>query len=160
MAVKIINGNLFDTTASVICHQVNCKGKMGSGVAKEIRERYPLAYERYRLLCNREKLNSSNLLGNIQWIYCNDSSTESGIRTVVNMFAQDRYGYDGKQYTNYAAFEYCLEKLGQFVNSESTIAMPYKIGCGLAGGDWNIVYGLIERILGKKHTVELWKKEG
>lgn len=159
MAVKIIDGDLFDTTAPVICHQVNCKGKMGSGVAKQIRERYPLAYERYRLACNREN-NSSDFLGCIQPVYCEDDKVEGGRRIIINMFAQDQYGYDGKQYTDYAAFEYCLEKLKHIVNKGGSIAMPYKIGCGLAGGDWNIVYSLIGKILGRQYTVELWRKEG
>lgn len=157
MAVKIIDGDLFQTTAPVICHQVNCRGKMGSGVAKQIRELYPLVYERYRLAYNREKYNPGGLLGRIQPVYCNDENSVTGVRTIVNMFAQDRYGYDGNCYTDYKAFEYCLEKLKHIVEPGSTMAMPYKIGCGLAGGDWNIVYGLIERILGQQYTVELWR---
>ena len=52
MSIHIINGDLFETTAKYICHQVNCKGKMGSGVAKQIRERYPEVYSAYRLECN------------------------------------------------------------------------------------------------------------
>lgn len=160
MPVKIIDGDLFQTKAPVICHQVNCRGKMGSGVAKQIRELYPRAYEYYRLAYNREKDDPSVLLGRIQPCYCKDENIETGLRTIVNMFAQDKYGYDGGCYTNYKAFEYCLEKLKHIADAGSTIAMPYKIGCGLAGGDWNIVYGLIERILGQQYTVELWRKEG
>ena len=45
--VEIKTGNVFDTDAKYICHQVNCKGKMASGVAKEVRERYPDAYWEY-----------------------------------------------------------------------------------------------------------------
>ena len=36
--IKIINGDLFDTDANIICHQVNCKGKMGSGVALQVKK--------------------------------------------------------------------------------------------------------------------------
>ena len=39
--VKIIEGNLFDTKANIICHQCNCQGVMGSGVAAEVKRRYP-----------------------------------------------------------------------------------------------------------------------
>ena len=35
MAVVIKEGNVFDSDAKIICHQVNCQGVMGSGVAKE-----------------------------------------------------------------------------------------------------------------------------
>ena len=41
MSIKIIDGNLFDSKAKIIAHQVNCQGKMNSGVAKEVRQRYP-----------------------------------------------------------------------------------------------------------------------
>lgn len=160
MPIKIIDGDLFHTSAPVICHQVNCKGKMGSGVAKQIREKYPVAYESYRLLYNSEKNDTAKLLGHIQWCYCKDDQMENGVRTIINMFAQDRYGYDGKCYTDYRAFEYCLEQIKGVVLTNETIAMPYKIGCGLAGGDWNIIYGLIDRVLGQKYSVELWRKEG
>ena len=34
--IKVIPGNLFDSEAQILAHQVNCKGVMGSGVAKEV----------------------------------------------------------------------------------------------------------------------------
>ncbi len=45
---EIIEGNLFDTDAKFICHQVNCMGKMGSGVALQVRQRFPHVYEEYK----------------------------------------------------------------------------------------------------------------
>ena len=36
--IKIIDGDLLNSEADIICHQVNCQGKMNSGVAKQIRE--------------------------------------------------------------------------------------------------------------------------
>ena len=50
MSIKIIDGNLFDSKAKIIAHQVNCQGKMNSGVAKEVRQRFlrkvPMIYYR------------------------------------------------------------------------------------------------------------------
>lgn len=159
MALRIVNGDLFQTAAPVICHQVNCRGKMGSGVARQIRNLYPAVYEQYQRLCNQEKGNPRRLLGQIQYICCKDVKNETGVRSIVNIFAQDMYGYDGRCYTDYEAFERCLEELKHIVCTGSTIAMPYKIGCGLAGGDWNTVYGIIDRSLGSKYAIELWRKE-
>lgn len=130
---------------------------MGSGVAKQVRRLYPLAYESYRFICDQEKDNPSGLLGRIQPVRCKAAGSGMGMKTIVNMFAQDRYGYDRNRYTDYKAFEHCLEELLYIAEPGSTIAMPYKIGCGLAGGDWDIVYGLIERILSREYTVELWR---
>ena len=38
--IQIIEGNLFDSNAHIIAHQVNCQGVMGSGVAKQVKERF------------------------------------------------------------------------------------------------------------------------
>ena len=51
--VEVKTGNVFDTDAKYICHQVNCKGKMASGVAKEVRERYPNVYWEYMNIWER-----------------------------------------------------------------------------------------------------------
>ena len=46
--VKVVYGNLLDSSAKYICHQVNCKGVMGSGVAKQIKEKWPSVFRRYK----------------------------------------------------------------------------------------------------------------
>lgn len=145
MAIKIIDGDLFSASARYICHQVNCQGRMGSGIAKVIREKFPEAFQKYKEECKK-----SACLGHVQYVLSNG-------KIIINMFAQDRYGYDGARYTDYDAFMNCLSEIKSAVPNGATIAMPYKIGCGLGGGDWNIVYGLIDQILGQQYTVELWR---
>lgn len=36
--IKIIQGDLLEAKENIIAHQVNCKGVMGSGVAKQIKQ--------------------------------------------------------------------------------------------------------------------------
>ena len=37
--------------------------------------------------------------------------------------------------------------------------MPYGIGCGLAGGDWEIIYNILCKIFGNEnHSLTLYKK--
>ena len=38
--IKVINGDLFNSTARFIVHQVNCQGKMGSGVALQVKQKF------------------------------------------------------------------------------------------------------------------------
>lgn len=57
------------------------------------------------------------------------------------------------------AFQSCLKRIKLTVPAGETIAMPFKIGCGLGGGDWNVILGLIQKELSDKYTVELWRKE-
>ena len=145
MPIKVIDGDLFDTKASYICHQVNCKGKMGSGVARQVKQRFPVAYKEYVKKCRE-----SDILGQIQIVKCGDVN-------ICNMFAQDGYGYNGDRFTNYDALKTCLDLLENVVPDGEVIAMPYGIGCGLGGGDWGIVYAMIDSTL-KKHVVELWRR--
>lgn len=37
-----------------------------------------------------------------------------------------------------------------------SVALPYKIGCGRGGADWEVVYKIIEEEL-KDYDVELWR---
>ena len=38
----------------------------------------------------------------------------------------------------------------------TSVALPYKIGCGRGGADWEVVYKIIEEEL-KDYDVELWR---
>lgn len=147
MSVKIIDGDLFSTDAKYICHQVNCRGRMGSGVAKIVKSRFPEAFEQYIAACDK-----GAYLGLTQYV-------KSGGKVIINMFAQDKYGFDGARYTDYDAFMKCLAEIKSAIPSGRTIAMPYKIGCGLGGGDWETIYNMIDRVLGQDYTVELWRLE-
>lgn len=110
--IEIIEGNLFDTDAKFICHQVNCMGKMGSGVALQVRQRFPHVYEEYK------RVASSDMLGKVQIVPvkpkyigydCGSIAIPSNEQWICNFFAQDNYGYDGKQYTSLEALESVLE---------------------------------------------------
>lgn len=129
--------DLLEANVDIIAHQVNCKGVMGAGLARQIREKYPDVYERYKDLCNRPEYrggNSELLLGRCQIIEVNQASKP---KFVLNLFAQNDYGRQGV-YTNYIAFASCMVQINDFCNSFNhrlTVGMPYGIGCGLAGGD-------------------------
>ena len=146
--IKIFNGDLLESGANFICHQVNCQKVMNSGVAKQIREKFPNVYKKYMSVA------SSKMLGHIQVIQVNDC------QYICNMFAQDRYGYDGKQYTSIEALKKCFMKLKESLNlshwEDATIAMPYKIGCVRGGANWDEVYSIIDEVFAN-YRVELWR---
>ena len=113
---------------------------MGSGVAKQVREKFPEVFERYKNLCDNIPQKDS-LLGTVQCI-CVDNE----MRAIANLFAQDKFGYDGRCYTDYNALKECLEHIN--VNFQgSTVAIPYLMGCHRGGGDWGTVYNLIANTL-------------
>ena len=125
-------------------------GRMGSGIAKTMREKFPNVYVEYMAKCNAEGATPDGLLGDAQFVFC-------GEQTVVNMFAQRNYGYDGMLYTNYEAFQSCLKQIRKYIPVGKTIAFPYRIGCGLGGGKWEIVVAMIQKELGDDYEIEVWK---
>lgn len=129
--IPIIDGDILHSQADIICHQVNCQRAMNSGLAKQIRETYPEVYTIYKH--TQPKL-GTNL----------NIPTTSGI-IICNMYAQDKYGYDGQQYTNTEALKQCFLSLKNYaVKNKLSVAIPYKIGCCRGGADWdNVVYPMI-----------------
>lgn len=137
--IKHIKGDIFESGADIILHQVNCQGVMGSGVAKQVREKYPTVYKSYKEFCDMYK--PGDLLG----IALPEQADESTI--IVNIFAQDKFGYDGRCYTNYDALRRGLETVRDYIiNKDDKIAIPYLMGCHRGGGDWTIVSKMIEEI--------------
>lgn len=135
----VVNGNLLDANVDYIAHQVNCQGKMRSGVAKAIREKHMRVYNEYIQELLKYKDNGESILGHSQLVNVDD---EHGYKGVINMFAQDNYGYDGKQYTSLEAFKKCLAEINKIAKGHS-IAFPWKIGCVRGGADWETVLNMI-----------------
>lgn len=146
--IIIKDGNLFNSEAQVIAHQCNCQGVMGSGVAKEVKERYPHVYESYR------KDYESGLLkpGYVNYTEARPS------QIIASFCGQDKFGGDGKQYTDYNAVKECLIDiaLNMSLSNLKTIAFPYMVCCGRGGGNWDIILDMIEQIF-KDFDVEIWK---
>lgn len=158
---KIIIDNLLDAKADFICHQVNCQGKMNSGVAKAIRERYPQVYKYYMLMWdahNKGMVEPPQLLGKAQYVPIYDYNNLKPPYYCINMFAQDKYGYDGKQYTSLEAFKSCLEQINMWAK-DKVVAFPWKIACVRGGADWNEVLPLICETLTDVKEIHFYKLE-
>ena len=125
--------NILDVTDGIICQQVNCKGVMGAGLAKQIKEKYPIVYKTYR---NKRGAQLGDLL------IVSVSPTLS-IACLYAQYSYDNYG----RFTDYNAFEICLSRLKESNVHNKQIYFPYKIGCGLGGGDWRVVSKMIKRII-------------
>lgn len=148
--IKIIEGNLFDTKANIICHQANAQGIMGSGVALQVKQLYPKVYLSYK----KDYDNGLLKLGYVN--FCSNGKNQ----LIANMIGQEKYGYDGSKYTNYDKLQECFDKVvfcayNEF-DKKPIIAFPYLMSCHRGGGDWNIVYDMIEKIF-NDFDVEIWR---
>ena len=157
-------GNILDSGADIICHQVNCQGAMNSGVAKAIRQKWPKVYTEYKAKCDYEEATVNDLYGGcenpIDWSECLLGDIQVVLvdenKAVINMFAQQYYGYDKKRYTSYDAFWTCLCEIREHITPGKKIAFPARIGCVRGGADWTIIQTMIVRVLGEDFTIEFW----
>lgn len=152
--VKYVKGDLLESNCDYICHQVNCQGVMGSGIAKQIREKWPVVFDEYsrKYYEAPSDCRSYWLLGQIQLIITDDNF-------VINMFSQEAYGRDGCRYTSYDAFWECLINITRTVPINAAIGFPRGIGCGLGGGDWAVISTMIETVLGEDYDVYIYERE-
>ena len=60
MSVNLIEGNILTPPTrnenTIICHQVNCRAAMGAGLARQIRDKWPVVFDEYVKVCNPKKL--------------------------------------------------------------------------------------------------------
>lgn len=143
MKIEYRTGNLFEGDDVVfLTHQVNSRGKMASGFAKELVARYPGNYTEYKrvydskIAAGEPHLKMGSIIPYI---------TEDG-RTIFNIVGQCNYGYDGKRYTSYDALAegfMTLDTLAPDIGMDK-LFMPL-IGSVLAGGSWMIISAIIER---------------
>lgn len=172
MSMHHVIGDLLESNCDYICHQVNCQGKMNSGIAKSIREKWPIVYKNYM-----EKYDTMNdivlstyggyegggpdvsevLLGDIQIVGLWDNyHTTDCHQSVINMFSQQHYGYDGRRYTSYDAFWSCLGKIKDVVPKGSKIGFPGYIGCVRGGANWDVIYEMINQVLAEDYEVYIY----
>ena len=152
MSIYYCYGDLLESNVDFICHQVNCQGKMGAGIAKSIRDKWPRVYSTYKDWCDG-KFYDKITLGKIQIVDISDG------KSVVNMAAQNYYGNHGR-FTSYDAFYSCLEEIRNNVPAGSKIGFPYKIGCVRGGASWAIIYTMIAEVLSEAFDVYIFKYIG
>lgn len=127
----------------IICHQTNCKGVMGAGIALQIRKEYPEVFKQYKAYCDKY---GSELLGKTLFVNCGDG------KVVANLFGQNGFGRGFCQ-TDYEALEKAISAVARVATkAKKSVGFPYKIGCDLAGGDWEIVSKIIEKYFGESEV--------
>ena len=136
--MKQKRGDLLNATETIIAHQVNCYGVAG-GLAGLLFAKWPEAEQDYQRRISQTKLRQ-DLLGTCQLAEMKDG------HLIANLFGQYHPGAD----TKYDALEQALVDLARQLEEMhvNDIALPYKIGCGIGGGDWSKVQEIIQRTIG------------
>ncbi len=142
-------GNILDIEKGIIAHGVNCRGVMGSGVAKALRDKYPKLYPSYRQYVDSYAGglgNSEVLLGKVSWYEPNKELA------IANAFTQDAYGNDGLKYVSYDAVHEAFKIIfNSALFNKRPVYFPM-IGAGLGGGSWYVIQAILEDVLPKNVT--------
>ena len=170
--IKIIEGNLFDSNANFLVHQVNCMSVMGSGVALQVAEMFPHVEKEYVKYLKHCKKNKIEPLGTAQYVPVDswslimvDTMKNSKVEAydkeyqyIVNLFGQKDYGM-GKQQTDLKAVKKAFQDIHDKAKSiGATVAIPYRIGSYRGGAEWSDVYKIIKDVFENSNVdVEICK---
>jgi len=156
MIIETRNQDILKSDINIIAHQVNCVSKGSRGLARQIFDKYPNS-NIYTKVSNRN-------LGQVYITFEDDSKLK-----ILHLTAQIYTGKprDADRYVDrLKAFKECIYLLEnnqgisrEFIGSDvmkietlrrfdiidgDVVGFPYGIGCGLAGGNWDDYYKILD----------------
>lgn len=140
-------GDILSVEKGIIVHGCNAQGVMKSGIAKDIREKYPKVYKDYK--AHEEKTGLK--LGDIVYTYIKDDLL------IASIITQEFYGRDKDVvYVDYDAIEQAFLSIGLVASLKKLDVHVPLIGCGLANGKWSEVMPRIEGAFHQGEGLHLW----
>jgi O-acetyl-ADP-ribose deacetylase (regulator of RNase III) len=139
----------------IIAHICNNKGKFGAGFSGELAKKFPESIQSY---LSHIKVMEKLEIPTLGTIHIKKYPIKK--HTIVDMIAMD--GVRSKINIvplRYQALEKCLQTLRDYLEFNfinAAIKMP-KIGSGLAGGDWNKIVEIIDKIF-KRYRILIYEK--
>jgi O-acetyl-ADP-ribose deacetylase (regulator of RNase III) len=159
--MKIVKGNILNSKEKYILQQCNCLTVRSHGLSKTLADKWEWA-DVYK---NRRSLNNRNLAiesdrdepGTIKILSSPDED-----KMVICLFGQwapsqpQKYKsypkYEIDTYDNRKKwFKMCLDEIGEL--DIDVVAVPWQIGCGLAGGNWSEYKEMLEEFE-EKYEIE------
>jgi O-acetyl-ADP-ribose deacetylase (regulator of RNase III) len=136
--IEVITGDLFEASEQYICHQCNCVTNKAAHLAKDVFNRFPYA-DIYSGRLNPDAPGTVIIKGNGQ-----------DQRYVAALLGQYYPGFPKYPDSNLDGtkvrekyFHRALVRLAKTPGLQS-VAFPWKIGCGAAGGSWEHYLGTLE----------------
>lgn len=139
-------GDILSVTEGIIVHGCNAQGVMKSGIAKDIREKYPQVYEDYK---QHERERGLELGDAIYTTIHKDL-------IIVSAITQEFYGRAKVIYVDYDAISSAFMKIGLVASLKGLDVHFPLIGCGLANGKWSEVKPRIDEELCLDDRSHLW----
>ena len=137
--INIISKNILEANENFIIQQCSCSGRRAMGLSQQISDKFGVnPYNR--------KINDK-------------PGTYKLNKNIVCLFAQLNPGKPNNDDTKNMRLIWFKESFEQFIKeNKGSIAIPYKIGCGYGGGDWNDYFKIIEELSNKyKLKINIYK---
>jgi O-acetyl-ADP-ribose deacetylase (regulator of RNase III) len=157
--IEIVQGDLFDAQEKYLVHQCNCVTNRAAHLAKDVFAKYPYA----DIYTPREKPDNP---GHI--IIRGNGQDQRFVVALLGQYYPGTPKFPTSKVDGVNArekyFYHSLLRLAQVPNLES-IAFPWKIACGAAGGNWEHYLGKINnfaKYVGEKDgtLVRIYQREG
>lgn len=139
--INYIEGDLFQSSASVLVNTVNCVGAMGKGIALQFKHRFPKMFVDYQQRCEAEEISPGKLT-----VFVEDR------KTIIN-FPTKRHWREKSRLRDIGLGLIALKELIK-EKEISHLAMP-ALGCGNGGLAWTDVKRAIEYHLGGLINVQI-----
>ena len=154
MSVSFINGDLLNTEGvDAVVHVVNCLCTRPHGLSLKIAEKYPWGdiYQKRKSVSGRN-LAVANDRGVPGTIKIFDPPVDC-FPKIICLLAQWDYGkanqfksrrippHVDSESNRTTWFRQSLEEMGK--TDVQTLAVPYKLGCGLGGQNWNVYLSIL-----------------
>jgi O-acetyl-ADP-ribose deacetylase (regulator of RNase III) len=161
--ITTVEGDLLDAKERYVCHQANCVTGKAAFLAAAVFARFPWA-DVYRDRAARAQAGPQGRDEPGSIIVRGNGADQ---RFVIAMLAQvypgrpkfpdsPRDGFRARQ--DY--FMRCLERVAEVRNLHS-VAFPYGIGCGAAGGSWPTYMNMLHEFAGKTDAkVVIYRRPG
>ena len=118
--IQYYNGSIFDSKADILCHQVNCQGAFGYGIAGQVKKLFPEVEKTYKRITKqwieKENGDTSKLLGRVS---AQPVEKDGRWFLIGNLYGQDDYGRKKQVYTDYDALERAMGEIGAFWKPET-----------------------------------------
>jgi O-acetyl-ADP-ribose deacetylase (regulator of RNase III) len=129
-------GNVLnEVTKGVIVQGCNAQGVMGSGIAKEIREKWPQVYTDYKLRQSTAGLKLGTFVA---------TTIVPKEFYIYSAITQEYFGKDGAKYVSYKAIHQAFYKMA-IAAGDAGLDIHYPmIGAGLGGGEWSVIQACVD----------------
>lgn len=144
LLIKYLTGEVITTKSDYIAFPANTEGIMGSGLALDIKNKYPNVWVEYKRKC---KDIGTGLFGTYIPINVVDSNL-----IILACFTQTSASHNSKT-TNLNELKKIFKQLEKTTKEKKTITIPYRYGCGVNNASWNEVHKILYDIFDKSDVI-------